>query len=133
MYEERRIVNLSLTPPSREMKQQGVFELPTNKRYRLKQLLEFGEEAPTTEEIQGKAESISELAEHVGVTMALVEAPIFMNSAIEKELRKKGIEPVYPYGYVKRYKNSADSDELPNTRCRFFLTGLVNPPEEKDG
>ena len=130
MITRKSIVNLTLTPPSREMRKKGVFELPTNQRFRLRQLLEHApEEPPPPEEIAGLAKSLAELAEYSGAEEALVAAPPFMISTIEYELRERGINPVYPYGTAKRYEVDTEIDGVSAVRCGYHLKGFITPAE----
>jgi len=129
MYDQRSIVNLTLFTPSREMRKQGVFELPTNQRFRLRQLLEcVPEEPPPPEEIAGLAKALSELAEYSGAREAIVSAPPYLISSIEHELREKDIQPVYPYGSAKRYEIETEVEGVSAVRCGYCLKGFISPP-----
>lgn len=133
MYDERSIVNLTLHSPSREMRREGVFELPTNQRFRLKQLLEdVPEDPPPPEEIAGKAQSIAELAEFSGADEAVVSAPSYMISAIEQELLKRGIQPLYVHGTPQRYQVDTEVEGVSTVRCGYYLNGFVRPPTQEE-
>lgn len=129
--EPRRIVYLSTSPPSREMRKKGVFELPTVRRLELKDLLDFESKNPTRRDIEKRSNRIARMADETGAPRAMIMVPIFMVSTLELELRDRDIKPVYPIGEIRRYRvNNSEDDEggLELPKCYYHVEAFLSPP-----
>ena len=88
------IINLTQHPASPEQKSVGVTE-PLNKA-EIKNLLTF-EEIPTGDEIVRRAIQIAEIAAKEGADVAMIGGAPYLMSALEHELKKLGIAPIYAF------------------------------------
>lgn len=124
----RIIVNLSPHDLTREMKERGVFDLPTVDRNKLLDLLDTGNEALSKREIVDRAEKIARLGDKTGADRACIHAPIELVSTLERELRKRRITPMYPEGQARRYKADTPLDGISETKIGYSLDGFSEPP-----
>jgi len=124
MWPNRKIVNLSLRPPCRDMKRRGVFDLPTVQRLHLESLLRFDDSiiSPT---LQRTPKLIAKLAADTGAEFALLSLPTFLASDVERELLKRNIRPLYAWGRIQRYSVEAEFGDHEIIKVGFRLTQFI--------
>lgn len=88
------ILNLTQHDSTPEQIALGVFE-STNKDY-VRMLLTFNE-LPTKEEIKNNAKELAQYAKSHYVVSAMIGGAPFLMSALEKELKKLDIQPLYAF------------------------------------
>jgi hypothetical protein len=120
----RKILHLSTSPPSREMREKGVYELPTVQMLEFARLVEFRAQ-PSMDEVRKRAGSIADIAETSGARKVIAEVPGFMISALEYEMSVRGIAVVYPWGAVRRYLVETDVEDVFKAKARFQVDGFV--------
>lgn len=89
-----KIVNLTQHQASAEQIEAGVFNLREGSI--LKEALTFNE-LPTMEAIENRAKLLTGLALESGATHAMIGGAPYLMSALEKELKGKGIQPLYSF------------------------------------
>lgn len=124
----RTIINLSDIALTAQFRAQGVYDLPTNDKYRLKELLDMSSCAVTPDEILARSEQIAQLARTTGAQKAMVFANNFMTFSIEMCLRYFDITPLYPRGIVKGYCEYSDAHQKIIVKKKFYLTELIETP-----
>lgn len=120
----RKILHLSLSPPSREMRDKGVYELPTVQMLELGDLVVFNTQ-PTLGEVRKRAGKIADIAEEAGARTVIVDVPAFMVSAVEYELMIRDVSVVYPWGGVRRYLIETDVEDVYKAKVKFQIDGFV--------
>lgn len=128
MWPNRKIVNLSLRPPSRDMKRLGVFDLPTVQRLHLENLLTFNDSvmSPTLPRVP---RLIAKLAADTGADFALLNLPTFLASEVERELLKRKIKPLYAWGKIQRYSVEAEFGDNEIIKVGFRLSYFIEVGE----
>ena len=91
-----RIANATRHSITNELVVSGVVNLQNDIAKEVRELLTF-EEIPSTEEITKRAEKIAELLHSQAFYHAMIGGAPFFMGALEKALRKKGIEPLYAF------------------------------------
>lgn len=124
----RKIVNISLRPPGRDMKRLGVFDLPTVQRLHLEKLLNFDTSQPSPV-MKDTAKSIAKLAVDTGANFALIHLPSFLISSVEDELMKKNITPLHAWGKIQRYSVEAEFGDQEIVKVGFRLVGFIEVHE----
>lgn len=96
----RRVLNLTQHPATTEQLADGVFDLHPQHQTKLKQLLTF-DDLPTAEEVAVDAEAAADLAADVaavsGCRLVMIGGAPFMMAPLERELKKRGLVPVYAF------------------------------------
>ena len=117
------IINLTQHVASQEQVDQGVTDLPADKRNELQGLLTFAT-IPSQEEMVRRAEAIAELAKRSGCETAMCGgAPYFM-SVLEKVLWSAGIKPVYAFS-VRESQDIQNADGSVRKVAVFRHLGFV--------
>ena len=89
-----KIVNLTQHKASQEQVEKGVFDLTDNTE--LKVLLTVND-LPTPDDIYHRVAGIVEIAKESGAKSAMIGGAPFLMSALEKELKSAGIQPLYAF------------------------------------
>jgi len=88
------ILNLTQHRPTPAQVEQGVVDLEGEKREQLIKLLTFNE-LPTPSEVRERAERIADMA--VRYEAAMIGGAPYLMGPLERELRKRGITPLYAF------------------------------------
>lgn len=88
------ILNLTQHAPTEEQKLDGVIE-PVEKE-KVKSLLTF-EFFPRREEIAARAKALAEVAADHGAEAAMIGGAPYLMTYLERELKEKGIKPLYSF------------------------------------
>ncbi len=121
--ERKEIANLTQHTASEEQKKAGVFDLNEERQEKLKQLLTF-EELPTKEEIQERAEKITELAEDTG--KAMIGGAPYLMASLEQALIEKGIQPLYAFSKRESVEEPLGDGSTKKTQI-FRHLGFITP------
>ena len=104
-----KILNLTQHSTTAEQSAQGVFE-PKNKAT-VQQLLTF-ETLPEKEEIRARAEALAKIAEDEGAPSAMVGGAPYLMGALEKALKKRGIQPLYAFSVRESVEETLPTGEV---------------------
>ncbi len=120
-----KIINMTRHNASSEQKREGVADFPSEYREQLQKLLTF-EELPSSKELLTRAHRLAQLAKEVapGSKVMIGGAPYLM-SLLERELRDRGMEPVYAFS--KRDVVEEEKNGSVVKRTVFRHLGFVSP------
>lgn len=128
----KTIINLSDITLTPEFRSRGVYDLPTNDKYRLKELIDMSSSLVSPDEILARADQMTQLAKTTGAKKAMIYANNFMLFAIENCLRLNGIIPVHPRGVVKSFSEYSEAHQKIITKRKFYLTDLIETPSHEE-
>jgi len=89
-----KIINLTQHKASAEQVEAGVFDLPETSI--LRDVLTF-REIPTVENIKNRAQLLAGLALTSNADAAMIGGAPYLMGALEKELKSKGVQPMYSF------------------------------------
>ncbi len=121
-----KILNLTQHKATPEQFAQGVVEPESPWKEGIQRALTF-EDLPTPEEIQRRAEALAKIAD--GHDSAMIGGAPYLMSTLERELKKRGIKPLYAFS-----KREVVEEQLPDGSVRkthvFKHLGFVEVKEE---
>jgi hypothetical protein len=104
------ILNLTQHVTTIDQESNGVFDFDSKHREELSQLLTF-EKLPGKQEVQERAKAIAEFAfSHVGSMKVMIGGAPYLMSSLERELKAKGITPVYAFS-LRRHRRASKEKE----------------------
>ena len=108
-----KIVNLTQHQASAEQIEAGVYNL-TEEAHAVREALTFSS-LPTQNEIVRRAEIIAGIASTHGVKYAMIGGAPYLMGALEKELKKKGIQPLYSFSERVSVESVGENGEVIKT------------------
>ena len=105
-------MNLTQHPATPSQKEAGVLDFNSKHREEVAKMLTF-EKLPAKQEVQRRAEAIAEFAHsHVGRMKVMVGGAPYLMSSLERELRTKGITPVYAFSKRTSKEKEVDGKDI---------------------
>jgi len=115
------IINLTQHKPTQEQIEAGVIE-PNEIKSNIQTLLTF-DEIPTKEEIEDRAFRLARIAYEEGADKALIGGAPYLMSALENELKKLKIQPLYAFS--KRVVEEVTTENGTEKKVFFKHEGFI--------
>jgi len=119
----KKIINLTQHNPTPEQIAQGVVEPDSVNKKQIADLLTFNH-LPTIYEIKDRARKIAEIASNFEFEFALIGGAPYLMSSLERELKARGIIPLYSFS-VRRVVENLGADGRVTKTSIFEHAGFV--------